>query len=51
MSRAGIRLHVIMLQEFGSKPVPINALWQEQASAKVRAFVDPLARGLRLDSP
>lgn len=41
----------VILEEFESKPVPIHALWQEHRlpPAKVRAFVDYLAAGLKLN--
>ncbi|MGB3436175.1 LysR family transcriptional regulator [Achromobacter sp.] len=41
----------VILENFESKPVPIHALWQENRlpPAKVRAFVDYLAAGLKLD--
>ncbi|WP_454694572.1 LysR family transcriptional regulator [Achromobacter aegrifaciens] len=41
----------VILEDFESKPVPIHALWQENRlpPAKVRAFVDYLAAGLKLD--
>lgn len=40
-----------ILEDFEPKPVPIHALWQENRlpPAKVRAFVDCLAAGLKLD--
>ncbi|RCS25702.1 LysR family transcriptional regulator [Phyllobacterium salinisoli] len=42
----------IILEEFEPRPVPIHALWQESRlpPAKVRAFVDLLARRLTLDN-
>lgn len=42
----------IVLQEFEPKPVPIHALWQENRlpPAKVRVFVDFLAKGLKIDN-
>ncbi|MGH6760830.1 MAG: LysR family transcriptional regulator [Phyllobacterium sp.] len=41
----------IVLENFEPKPVPIHALWQENKlpPAKVRMFVDYLAKRLRLD--
>lgn len=41
----------VILEAFESKPVPIHVLWQEHRlpPAKVRAFIDYLAAGLKLD--
>lgn len=41
----------VILEEFEPRPVPIHALWQESRlpPAKIRVFVDLLARRLRLD--
>lgn len=41
----------VILEDFESEPVPIHVLWQEHRlpPAKVRAFVDYLAAGLKLN--